>query len=59
VDAISPDWNEQAVKSAESYLETSSFSRSSLIEQLKFEASRPSRPSTACRKRIETGPASF
>ena len=37
VDAVSPDWNEQAAKAAESYLENSAFSRSGLIEQLKYE----------------------
>lgn len=31
------DWNEQAAKSAESYLEFSAFSRSGLIDQLLFE----------------------
>lgn len=31
------DWNEQAVKSAESYLDFTSFSRSGLIDQLLFE----------------------
>jgi hypothetical protein len=37
VDAISPNWNEQAAKSAQSYLETMGFSRSGLIDQLKYE----------------------
>jgi hypothetical protein len=37
VDAVSPDWYEQAAKSAKSYLEYSSFSRSSLVEQLEYE----------------------
>ncbi|MGI6737239.1 MAG: Ltp family lipoprotein [Anaerovoracaceae bacterium] len=31
------DWNEQAVKSAKTYLETSSFSKDGLIEQLESE----------------------
>jgi len=31
------DWKEEAVEKAESYMEISSFSRSSLIEQLEFE----------------------
>ena len=31
------NWNEQAAKSAESYLDTSGFSRSGLIQQLEFE----------------------
>ena len=37
MDAVSPDWNEQAAKAAESYLDTSAFSRSGLINQLKYE----------------------
>ena len=37
VDAISPDWNKQAVKSAKEYLDYSSFSRSGLIDQLEYE----------------------
>ena len=37
VDAVGADWNEQAAKSAESYLEYSSFSRSGLIDQLLYE----------------------
>jgi hypothetical protein len=37
VDAVSPDWNEQAAKAAKDYLDYSSFSRSGLIEQLEFE----------------------
>jgi Host cell surface-exposed lipoprotein len=37
VDAVSPNWNEQAAKAAESYLDSSSFSRSGLIEQLEYE----------------------
>ncbi len=36
-----PDWNEQAVKSAESYLEYSSFSLDGLISQLEFEGFTP------------------
>ena len=31
------DWNEQAAKSAKSYLNTMSFSRDGLIEQLEYE----------------------
>lgn len=31
------DWNEQAAKSAKSYLENMSFSREGLIDQLEFE----------------------
>ena len=31
------DWNAQAAKKAKSYLELMSFSRDSLIEQLKFD----------------------
>jgi CheY-like chemotaxis protein len=37
VDALDVDWKEQAVKSAENYLDTMPFSRESLIEQLEFE----------------------
>lgn len=37
VDALSPDWNAQAAKAAKNYLEVSPFSRSGLIEQLKYE----------------------
>lgn len=37
VDAVDPDWNEQAAKAAENYLEISPFSRSGLIDQLIFE----------------------
>ena len=37
VDNCDADWNEQAAKSAESYLEYSSFSRDELIDQLEFE----------------------
>ena len=31
------DWNEQAAKSAQSYLDTMPFSRQGLIDQLEFE----------------------
>lgn len=37
VDAVNPDWFEQAAKSAQSYLDFSSFSRQGLIDQLEFE----------------------
>ena len=37
VDHLNVDWNEQAWKSAESYLDVMAFSRSALIEQLEFE----------------------
>ena len=37
VDAQKANWSEQAAKKAAEYLETSSFSRSGLIAQLKFE----------------------
>ncbi len=37
VDAINPDWFEQAAKKAKEYMEYSSFSRQSLINQLKYE----------------------
>jgi hypothetical protein len=34
---VEVDWNEQAEKSAKSYLDLSSFSRQGLIDQLLFE----------------------
>ena len=37
VDAVAPDWNEQAAKAAKDYLDTSGFSRSGLIQQLEYE----------------------
>ena len=37
VDAVSPNWNEQAAKAAKDYLDSQSFSRSGLIEQLEYE----------------------
>ncbi len=37
VDNSGANWNEQAAKSAKSYLEYSSFSREGLIEQLEYE----------------------
>ena len=36
-DNCGADWNEQAAKSAKSYLEFSSFSKDDLIQQLEFE----------------------
>ena len=36
-DNCDADWNEQAVKKAKQYLETTAFSRDGLIEQLEFE----------------------
>jgi colicin import membrane protein len=41
VDSLNVDWAAQAVRSAESYLETSSFSQSGLAEQLEFEGFTP------------------
>ena len=41
MDAVGANWNEQAAKAAQSYLETSPFSRSGLIEQLEFEGYTP------------------
>ena len=35
------DWNAEAVESAESYLDYTSFSKSGLIEQLEFEGFAP------------------
>ncbi|MBD4579500.1 hypothetical protein GUG60_09635, partial [Xanthomonas citri pv. citri] len=37
VDGLSIDYNEQAAKAAESYLDFTGFSRSGLIDQLMFE----------------------
>ena len=37
LDNCGADWNEQAAKSAKSYLDFSSFSRSGLIKQLEYE----------------------
>ena len=37
VDSLGVDWNEQAAKCAENYLDLMSFSRSGLIDQLIFE----------------------
>jgi hypothetical protein len=37
VDYRDTDWNEQAWKSAEEYLDYTSFSRSGLIDQLEYE----------------------
>ena len=36
-DSCGADWNEQAAKKAQDYLNLSSFSRSGLIDQLKYE----------------------
>ncbi len=38
---MSPDWNEQAAKSAREYLDYTSFSRKGLIDQLVFEGFTP------------------
>jgi SOS response regulatory protein OraA/RecX len=37
VNAIRPNWNQQAVKAAKAYLDYSSFSRQGLIDQLVYE----------------------
>ena len=37
VDSLRVDWNQQAAKSARSYLDFMSFSRDGLIHQLEFE----------------------
>jgi SOS response regulatory protein OraA/RecX len=42
VDAISPDWNQQAAQTAADYLEYSSFSRQGLLDQLLYEGFTPS-----------------
>ncbi len=41
VDRVAVDWNEQAAKSAKSYLKFSSFSHSGLVDQLVFEGFTP------------------
>ncbi|WP_304533043.1 Ltp family lipoprotein, partial [Faecalibaculum rodentium] len=41
VDKVNPDWNEQAVKKAQDYLEYTSFSLDGLVEQLEFEGFTP------------------
>jgi hypothetical protein len=41
VDAVSPDWNDQAAKKAAEYLDYESFSHSGLVEQLVFEGFTP------------------
>jgi hypothetical protein len=41
VDAVNPDWNEQAAKSAQDYMDGQSFSQSGLIDQLEFEGFTP------------------
>jgi hypothetical protein len=38
VDSLNVDWQEQAYKSAKSYLDYSSFSLPELIDQLEYEA---------------------
>jgi hypothetical protein len=37
VDSLNVDWNEQAAKKAEEYLDYTSFSRQGLVDQLVFE----------------------
>lgn len=37
MDRVTVDWNEQAAKSAESYLDYTAFSRKGLVDQLMFE----------------------
>jgi hypothetical protein len=37
VKKVNPNWNEQAAKAAQTYLDTSSFSHSGLVQQLVFE----------------------
>jgi hypothetical protein len=37
VDALKVNWSKQAAKKAEEYLDYTSFSRSGLVQQLKFE----------------------
>ena len=37
MDNCGADWNEQAAKKAQSYLDTGSFSREQLIDQLEYE----------------------
>ncbi|CRK50666.1 Prophage Lp1 protein 5 (Modular protein) (fragment) [Rhodococcus sp. RD6.2] len=37
MDSLDADWNEQAARSAEQYLDFTSFSKSGLIDQLVYE----------------------
>jgi hypothetical protein len=41
VDSLNVDWNEQAARSAESYLEYTAFSHAGLVDQLEFEGFTP------------------
>lgn len=41
MDRVTVDWNEQAAKSAQSYLKMSAFSHASLVDQLTFEGFTP------------------
>ncbi len=41
VDRVEVDWNEQAAKAAQNYLDTQAFSRQGLIDQLTFEGYTP------------------
>jgi hypothetical protein len=41
VDHITVDWNEQAAKAAEQYLDVSGFSRGGLIDQLEYAGFTP------------------
>jgi hypothetical protein len=41
VDNLDVDWNEQAAKTAQDYLDYTSFSRSGLIGQLEFDGYTP------------------
>ena len=42
VDSITVDWNQQAAKKAQQYLNYTSFSRQGLLEQLQYEGFTPS-----------------
>ena len=44
MDYLDVDWNQQAVFSAEAYLDFAAFSESGLIDQLEFEGFTQSRP---------------
>ena len=44
------DWNAEAVEKAESYLDMSSFSKSGLVTQLKFEGFTPAQAQRAANK---------
>jgi hypothetical protein len=49
-DAVGANWKQEAVESAEGYLDLSGFSRSGLIEQLEYEGFTPAQARYAANK---------